>query len=92
MCRLSLHATGLKDKTSLFLELCSGHGVNFGAAAVLTVLGAQSFLGGTKIKFKAPLARVINFKFQKSTFYSGSDAVYQFLFLMVRQQLGGRGD
>lgn len=48
---------------------------NFGAAAVLTVLGAQSFLGGTKIKFKAPLGRVINFKFPKNTFYSGSDAV-----------------
>lgn len=45
------------------------------AAAALTVLGAQSFLGGTKIKFMAPLGRVINFKFSKSTFYSGSDAV-----------------
>lgn len=48
---------------------------NCGAAAALTVLEAQSFLGGTKIKFMASLGRVINFKFQKSTFCSGSDAV-----------------
>lgn len=41
---------------------------NCGAAAALTVLEAQSFLGGTKIKFKAPLGRVINFKFQKAPF------------------------
>lgn len=50
---------------------------------------SPDFLGGTKVKFKAPLGRVINFKFQKSSFFWWFWCYYHFVFLLVRLQFGG---
>lgn len=71
----------LRTQLPFFSKCAQRSWYNHGAAAAPPVL---SFLGGTKVKFRAPLGRIINSKSQKSRLSLWFWCCYHVVFLLAR--------